>query len=104
MGPLEACLIAILTGFLSANVPRQSYIMVSGGTPSIGHATLPVLEVLCKPTLTLFVEKPFLFWREKIFQKENLRTSAFGTKWTLVNGRCQLKVIRNVGLTEWRPA
>jgi len=39
------------------------------GTPSIGLTTLPVLEVLHKPTLTLFVEKLFLFWREKIFQK-----------------------------------
>jgi len=26
-----------------------------------------MLEVLCKPTLTLFVKKPFLFWREKNF-------------------------------------
>ena len=38
-----------------------------GGTPSIGLATLPALEVLRKPTLTLFVKKPFLFWRKKIF-------------------------------------
>jgi len=32
-----------------------------------------MLEVLCKPTLTLFVKKPFLFWRKKKFLERNLR-------------------------------
>jgi len=37
------------------------------GATSIGLTPPPVLEVLCKPTLTLFVKKLFLFWREKNF-------------------------------------
>ncbi len=37
------------------------------GATSIGQAPLPMLEVLHKPTLTLFVEKLCQFWREKIF-------------------------------------
>ena len=40
------------------------------GTPSIPLPLSPVLEVLPKPTLTLFVKKPFLFWREKNFRKK----------------------------------
>ena len=35
-----------------------------GDATSIGRLPLPMLEVLCKPTLTLFVKKSFLFWRE----------------------------------------
>jgi len=46
----------------------ESRLETSGGYPSIEHTHSPVSEVLCKPTLTLFVKKPFLFWREKIFE------------------------------------
>jgi len=35
------------------------------GATSIGRGYAPMLEVLCKPTLTLFVEKPFVFWGKK---------------------------------------
>ncbi len=41
-----------------------------GGTPSIGSAPLPVLEVFCTHTLTLFVKMPFQFWRKKFFQNK----------------------------------
>ena len=33
----------------------------------LGLPPFPMLEVLPKPTLTLFVKKPFQFWREKNF-------------------------------------
>jgi len=36
----------------------------AGGT-SIEHTHSPVLEVLPKPTLTLFVKTLFQFWRKK---------------------------------------
>ena len=38
-----------------------------GGTPSIGLATLPALEVLRKPTLTLFVKHSFYFGEKEFF-------------------------------------
>ncbi len=50
-----------------------------GGTPSIGLTPLPVLEALPKLTLTLFVEKPFLFQREKIFPEEKISECLLST-------------------------
>ncbi len=41
------------------------------GTPSIGLAYSPMLEVLPKPTLPLFVKKSFPFWREKFSRMKN---------------------------------
>ncbi len=43
---------------------------LSGGTPSIGLTPLPVLEVLPKPTLTLFLKKPFPILARKNFLDE----------------------------------
>jgi hypothetical protein len=43
--------------------------MLVGGT-SIQLPHLHVLEVLPKPTLTLFVKKPFLFWRKKFSEEK----------------------------------
>jgi len=40
------------------------------GTPSIGLTPSPVLEALHTPTLTLFVKKPFLFWRKKFSKRK----------------------------------
>ncbi len=40
---------------------------VSGGTPSIGLTPSPVLEVLCKPTLTLFFKNTLSILARKIF-------------------------------------
>jgi len=37
------------------------------GGASIGLTPSPVLEVLPKPVSTLFVKKPFIFWRKKNF-------------------------------------
>ena len=54
--------------------------MLVGGYPSIGRLPLPVLEVLRKPTLTLFVKKPFLFWREKIFSEVKSVDNCFRLK------------------------
>jgi hypothetical protein len=56
--------------------------MLVGGGTSIGTTLSPVSEVLPKPTLTLFVKKPFPFWREKFFQNKKLRVSTFDLKRT----------------------
>ena len=38
--------------------------VILGRVPLVLDEGMPLLEVLRKPTLTLFVKKPFLFWRK----------------------------------------
>jgi len=64
------------------SVPPVSHdkVILGRGITSIGRLPLPMLEVLCKPTLTLFVKKPFLFWRKKNFPEIKSATVRFWHK------------------------
>ena len=44
---------------------------------SIGHTTLPMLEVLCKPTLTLFVKNALSILARKNFLESKLLNDRF---------------------------